>query len=95
MRAAVYILTNKFNGTLYVGVTGDLLRRIWEHRNATRPGFASRYGCYRLVYYEAYENIEAAIAREKAIKGGSRQRKIDLIRGINPGWEDLYPKLLV
>lgn len=90
MQAAVYILTNKVNGTLYIGVTADLTRRMWQHRNDATPGFASRHGCYRLVHFEMFGSIDMAIAREKQLKAGSRQRKVDLIRQNNPGWRDLF-----
>jgi predicted GIY-YIG superfamily endonuclease len=86
----VYIMTNKRHGTLYTGVTADLSRRAFEHREGLTPGFASRYGCKRLVFYERYERIIDAIAREKQIKGGSRAKKIALIEAMNPEWNDLY-----
>jgi putative endonuclease len=86
----VYILSNRYNTVLYTGVTGDLIRRVDEHRRKLVPGFTSRYNVTKLVYYEITESIEAAIQREKQIKGGSRQKKIDLINSINPGWKDLY-----
>ena len=81
----VYIMANKHNGTLYTGVTSDLSRRVYEHREGLTPGFTTRYGCKRLVYYERYERIVDAIAREKQIKGGSRAKKIALIEAMNPG----------
>ena len=87
---AIYILSNKKNGTLYVGVTSDLVKRIWQHKNNVASGFASKYKCKSLVYYELYDDIENAILREKKIKGGSRKKKIDLIEGLNPNWNDLY-----
>ena len=86
----VYILTNKCNTVLYTGVTNDLKRRVYEHREKLVSGFTKKYNVYKLVFYEATESIEAAIQREKQIKGGSRQKKIDLINGMNPGWRDLY-----
>lgn len=86
----VYILTNKRNTVLYTGVTNDLCRRVYEHREKLVSGFTKKYNVYKLVFYEATESIEAAIQREKQIKGGSRQKKIDLINGMNPGWRDLY-----
>jgi predicted GIY-YIG superfamily endonuclease len=90
---AVYIMANKRNGTLYTGVTSDLSRRVFEHREAVTPGFTSRYGCKRLVFYERYARIVDAIAREKQIKGGSRTKKILLIETMNPEWSDLYDSL--
>ena len=89
----VYIMTNKYNGVLYTGVTNDLRRRAYEHRTGHGGGFTSRYKVYRLVYYEITPSPEAAIAREKQIKGGSRQKKLDLIEAMNPEWRDLYDEL--
>jgi predicted GIY-YIG superfamily endonuclease len=90
---AVYLLANRRNGTLYVGVTSNLLQRIHQHREATIEGFASRYGCRRLVWYEIYDDMSEAIAREKQIKGGSRDRKVRLIEQGNPEWRDLWPDI--
>ncbi len=88
---AIYILTNKNNTTLYVGVTSDLYSRITEHREIKyQKSFTARYNLIKLVYYEAFHSIEEAIAREKQIKAGSRKAKIDLIESINNDWEDLY-----
>jgi len=89
----VYILTNKHHTVLYVGVTSDLPKRVYQHRMKLVAGFTSRYNVDKLVYYEVADNPEAAIAREKQIKGGSRQKKIDLINGMNPQWQDLYETL--
>jgi putative endonuclease len=89
----VYILANRRQGTLYTGVTSNLAQRIFQHRDGMTPGFATRYGCNRLVFYEAYERMHEAIAREKQIKGGSRAKKIALIETINPEWKDLYENL--
>jgi putative endonuclease len=89
----VYILANRRQGTLYVGVTSNLAERVFQHREGLTPGFASQYGCSRLVFYERYERMDEAIAREKQIKAGSRARKIALIESINPDWRDLYPTL--
>jgi putative endonuclease len=86
----VYILTNKRNNVLYTGVTNDLQRRVYEHRKKLVPGFTKKYNVYKLVYYEETGSVEAAIQREKQIKGGSRQKKIDMIQGMNPQWRDLY-----
>ncbi|MBQ2984545.1 MAG: GIY-YIG nuclease family protein [Candidatus Gastranaerophilales bacterium] len=88
--AYVYILFNKPNGVLYVGVTSDLVKRVWEHKNKIAEGFTKKYNVDKLGYYEIYNNIVEAIAREKQIKAGSRQKKIDLIEGFNPQWCDLY-----
>jgi putative endonuclease len=79
----VYILTNKHHAVLYTGVTGDLQKRVYQHRMKLVPGFTSRYNVYKLVFYEVADNPEAAILREKQIKGGSRQKKIDLINAMN------------
>ena len=87
--AFVYILTNKKRGTLYVGVTSNLERRIYQHKHHLLGGFASKYNATRLVWYEQGEDITAAISLEKKIKNRSRQWKIDLIERINPRWEDL------
>jgi putative endonuclease len=89
----VYILANRRQGTLYTGVTSNLAERIFQHREGRTPGFSSRYGCNRLVFYERYERMDEAIAREKQIKGGSRARKIALIEAMNPDWRDLYLSL--
>jgi putative endonuclease len=89
----VYILTNKHNKVLYTGVTNNLQRRVYEHREKLIEGFTKKYNVDKLVYYEETESIEIAIQREKQIKGGSRQKKLDLIEGMNPGWRDLYGEL--
>jgi putative endonuclease len=89
----VYMMSNKRNGTIYTGVTSNLSRRVYEHRECLIPGFTSRYGCTLLVWYEYYEQMEDAIAREKQIKAGSRTRKIALIQAMNPDWRYLYEKL--
>ena len=90
----VYIVTNKRNGTLYVGVTSDIARRAWEHREGVVEGFTKRYGLKRLVYAERHEEITDAIRREKRIKDWPRAWKINLIREVNPSWSDLYQTLL-
>ncbi|MEH6724403.1 MAG: GIY-YIG nuclease family protein [Qipengyuania sp.] len=87
---AVYILANRRNGTLYTGVTSDLTRRAWQHREGMGAGFTKRYGCKLLVWYEWHDDIELAILREKQIKAGSRKRKLALIEAFNPTWRDLY-----
>ncbi len=90
---AVYIMASKRNGTIYVGVTSDLLQRSYQHREALIPGFTTRYGCKLLVWYEVHETIAAAIAREKQIKAGSRARKLALIESMNPEWRDLFEEI--
>ncbi|TCK59529.1 GIY-YIG nuclease family protein [Seleniivibrio woodruffii] len=90
----VYILSNKNNDVLYVGVTSDIVKRIWEHKNKVTDGFTSRYNVTKLVYYECYNDIETAIVREKQIKGGSRKKKIDLVESVNKDWIDLYPDII-
>ena len=94
MRYYVYILASQRNGTLYVGVTNDLLRRVYEHKNGLADGFTKKYGVHFLVHFEATESIEAAIAREKQLKNWKREWKIALIEKDNPHWQDLYPGLL-
>jgi putative endonuclease len=89
----VYILTNKWNKVLYVGVTNDLQRRVIEHKEKASKGFTKRYNIDKLVYYEVGESIESAILREKQIKGGSRKDKIQLIESMNTEWHDLYSEL--
>jgi putative endonuclease len=90
----VYILTNRPNGTLYIGVTGDLARRIWEHREGVADGFTRRYALKRLVYVEQHDDIRTAIQREKLIKHWSRAWKVKLILRENPDWSDLYDRLV-
>ncbi len=90
----VYILTNKPSGTLYVGVTSDLIKRIWQHKNHVFEGFSSKYRLHSLVWFEQHASMEMAILREKQIKGGSRQKKIALIEALNPLWVDLSDSLL-
>jgi putative endonuclease len=89
----VYILASKKNGTLYLGVTNNLLKRIYEHKNNLVEGFTKKYNVHSLVYYEAYSDIYDAIAREKRIKKWKRCWKIELIEKFNPKWEDLYYRL--
>ncbi len=85
----VYILASQRRGTLYIGVTSDLTRRIWEHRSGARPGFATRYKVTRLVHFEEFGDMYAALEREKQLKRWHRQWKINLIEERNPHWEDL------
>ena len=89
----VYFLTNLDNKVIYVGVTNDLKRRVYEHKNGLIDGFTRKYHVHKLVYYEICEEIEGAILREKQIKGGSRQKKVELITKFNPEWNDLWNKL--
>ena len=91
----VYILTNSRNTVLYTGVTSDLVKRVWQHKEKEIPGFTKRYNVDKLVYFEVADDIEAAIQREKQIKGGSRQKKINLIETQNPRWEDLYNSITI
>ena len=93
-RAYVYILFNKRNGTLYTGVTSNLIKRMYEHKNKAVPGFTSRYGADKLGYYEVFDSIVSAITREKQIKSGSRKKKLNLIESGNPEWMDLYDTLI-
>ena len=86
----VYILFNKRNGTLYTGVTSDLVKRIYQHKQKFVEGFTKKYSIDKLGYYEISDNIESAIVREKQIKADSRKDKLKLIESINPNWEDLY-----
>jgi len=86
----VYIMTNQDHSVLYTGVTNDLQRRVIEHRSGKGGAFSKKYKLYSLVYFEAGDDISIAISREKQIKGGSRQKKIELINSINPDWEDLF-----
>jgi putative endonuclease len=89
----VYIMTNQYNTVIYTGVTNNLQRRAWEHKEGFGSIFTSRYRVSKLVYYEVYENVNLAIAREKQIKGGSRQKKLDLINGFNADWHDLFDEI--
>lgn len=90
LHPCVYIMTNKNNAVLYTGVTSNLFKRVSEHKSKLVAGFTSSYNVTKLVYYEEYDTMPEAIAREKQIKGGSRQKKIDLIYSKNPEWKDLY-----
>ena len=89
----IYIMTNKNNTVLYTGVTNDLLRRVAEHKAGKGGSFTSKYKIIKLVYFECGDDVNAAIDREKQIKGGSRQSKIDMINRMNPEWKDLYDEL--
>ena len=90
----VYILASKRNGTLYTGITSDLIKRVWEHKNKVVPGFTEKYGVDKLVYFEQYQEAENAIKREKRLKFWKRKWKIDLIEKRNPEWEDLYEEIV-
>ncbi len=89
-KPAIYIMASKKFGTLYVGVTSDIVRRVFEHKNDLIPGFTSQYGCKTLVYYFFFETMSDAIFIEKKLKKGSRMRKVQLIEASNPEWKDLY-----
>ena len=90
----VYLLASRRNGTLYCGVTNDLIRRVWEHRNDQVAGFTAKYGVHMLVWYEQHNDINEAIRRETRIKGWRRAWKLELIEKANPQWLDLYDSLL-
>jgi len=94
MSAWVYIMSNRKDGVLYIGVTADLSRRIVQHREGKGSAFCRRYGLTRLVYAEEHDSIEDAIAREKAMKAWKRAWKIELIEGVNPEWDDLFDMVL-
>ncbi len=87
-------MANQRNGTLYTGVTSNLVQRVWQHREGVADGFTQKYGCKQLVWFELAETMEAAIAREKHIKGGSRARKLALIEMQNPDWADLFDQIV-
>ncbi len=91
---SVYILASKRNGTLYVGVTSNLVKRVWEHKNDMVEGFTKRYAVHRLVWYELHENMESAISREKRIKNWKRKWKLQLIEKDNSNWQDLYYQIV-
>ena len=89
----IYIMTNKSNTVLYTGVTNDLKKRIYEHKEKLAKGFTTRYNVTKFVYYEVFDDIENAILREKQIKGGSRKREVELINSMNKEWRDLQEEL--
>ena len=91
---AVYILASKRNGTLYTGVTSNLVKRVWEHRNDLLDGFTKKYNIHNLVWYELHETMESAITREKRLKKWKRKWKLELIESGNPGWLDLYETIV-
>ena len=90
----VYILSSKRNGTLYIGVTSDLVQRVWQHKNDFADGFTKRYGVHDLVWYELHGTMESTITREKALKRWKRAWKIELIEKSNPRWKDLYSEVI-
>jgi putative endonuclease len=90
----IYIMASARNGTLYVGVTSNLVQRVWQHRTGAVPGLTSRYGCKLLVCFEMHDDMLTAIAREKQIKAGSRARKLALLEATNPTWRDLFEDIL-
>lgn len=90
----VYIMTNSHDTVLYTGVTNNLARRVYEHKNGLGGTFTRNYNIHKLVYYEVGDNVHSALAREKQIKSGSRKRKIDLINSLNPEWMDLYEEII-
>ena len=94
MASYVYMLASQRNGTLYIGLTSDLIKRVWEHKNKFIQGFTSKYDVNQLVYYELFDDIQLAAAREKRLKEWKRQWKIDLIQKMNPEWHDLYHEII-
>ena len=90
----VYMLASKKNGTLYIGVTSNLIKRIWEHKNNLVQGFTKQYNVHDLVWYELHENMESAILREKMLKEWKRTWKLELIESSNPNWHDLYDTII-
>ena len=93
-QATVYILASEYNGTLYIGVTSNLIQRIWQHRSDLIEGFTKKYTVHFLVYYELHEDMPTAILREKQLKKWNRQWKINLIKKFNPTWKDLWQELI-
>ena len=93
-RGYVYIMASGRNGTLYIGVTSDLMKRVWEHRNGVVPAFTRKYGCKILVWYAAFDDIQQARLRELQMKKWKRIWKLSEIEAMNPDWQDLYPTLL-
>jgi len=91
---AVYILSSKRNGTLYIGVTSDLVKRVWQHKNNLVEGFTKKYKVHQLIWYELHETMESAIMREKALKNWKRAWKLELIEKGNPCWQDLYESIV-
>ncbi len=94
MQYYVYLLASQRNGTLYIGVTANLAKRVWEHKNDLADGFTKKYRVHELVWYEAHQDIHAAIAREKTMKAWKRAWKLQLIEAENPDWRDLYDEII-
>ncbi len=90
----VYIMTNRRHGTLYIGVTSNLIQRVWQHKSDLVAGFTKRYSLHRLVWFEVHETMGSAISREKQLKAGNRQRKLRLVESLNPEWRDLYGEIV-
>jgi putative endonuclease len=90
----VYMMTNAHNTVIYTGVTNDLARRVYEHKNGLGGIFTKKYNVVKLVYFEVTDNVQAALAREKQIKGGSRKKKLDLVNSVNSEWKDLYDEII-
>ena len=90
----VYILSSQRNGTLYIGHTDDLVRRVWQHRNKVFPGFTAKYDCHHLVWFADFHDRDAAQTRERQMKAWKRKWKLDLIEASNPNWNDLYEELI-
>jgi len=93
MQPCVYMMASSRNGTLYIGVTSNLIKRVWQHKNEVIEGFTKDYAVHQLVWYEVHENMESAISREKALKKWNRIWKLRLIEQFNPEWQDLYEQL--
>ena len=93
MQPCVYILASKRNGTLYIGVTSDLVKRVWQHKHDVLPGFTNKYRVHDLVWFEQTDSMESAIRRERQLKEWKRQWKLELIEKSNPNWRDLYSKI--
>ena len=93
-RPAVYIIVSKRNGTLYTGVTSNLVQRVYQHKHGLIEGFTKKYNCKLLAFYEMHDNMESAILREKQIQAGSRKKKLKLIETMNPQWNDLYESII-
>ena len=93
MQPCVYMMASSRNGTLYIGVTSDLLSRVWQHKNNAVAGFTKKYEAHQLVWYEPHERMDSAISREKALKKWNRICKLRLIEQFNPDWQDLYEQL--
>jgi len=93
MQPCVYMMASERNGTLYIGVTSDLIARVWQHKNNVADGFTKKYAVHQLIWYEAHQSMESAILREKSLKKWNRIWKLRLIEQMNPEWQDLYDQL--